>query len=54
MLGEDPYQPAQDERWVVVGNQAGGRVFLFLSTDDFWRDDREMVERDVRFVRPLA
>jgi catechol 2,3-dioxygenase-like lactoylglutathione lyase family enzyme len=35
-----------------VGNQAGGRVFLFLSTDDFWRDYREMIERDIRFVRP--
>jgi len=35
-----------------VGNQAGGRVFLFLSTDDFWRDYREMVDRGVRFVRP--
>ena len=35
-----------------VGNQAGGRVFLFLSTDDFWRDYRAMVERGVRFVRP--
>lgn len=35
-----------------VGNQAGGRVFLFLSTDDFWRDYRAMVDRGVRFVRP--
>jgi hypothetical protein len=35
-----------------VGNQAGGRVFLFLSTDDFWRDYDAMVSRGVRFVRP--
>lgn len=35
-----------------VGNQTGGRVFLFLSTDDFWRDYREMAERGIRFVRP--
>jgi catechol 2,3-dioxygenase-like lactoylglutathione lyase family enzyme len=35
-----------------VGNQAGGRVFLFLSTDDFWRDYHEMIERGIRFVRP--
>jgi len=35
-----------------VGNQAGGRVFLFLSTDDFWRDYHEMVDRGIRFVRP--
>ena len=34
-----------------IGNQAGGRVFLFLNTDDFWRDYREMVLRGVRFIR---
>lgn len=34
-----------------VGNQAGGRVFLFLNTDDFWRDYEEMIERGVKFVR---
>jgi catechol 2,3-dioxygenase-like lactoylglutathione lyase family enzyme len=34
-----------------IGNQAGGRVFLFLSTDDFWRDYEEMRARGVRFVR---
>ncbi|NTU81775.1 MAG: VOC family protein [Chloroflexales bacterium] len=34
-----------------VGDQAGGRVFLFLRTDDFWRDYRAMQERGVRFVR---
>src|SRR5690349_24543350 len=36
----------------AIGNQAGGRVFLFLSTDDFWRDYRRMSEAGVRFVRP--
>jgi len=35
-----------------VGDQSGGRVFLFLSTDDFRRDYAAMVERGVRFVRP--
>jgi catechol 2,3-dioxygenase-like lactoylglutathione lyase family enzyme len=35
-----------------VGNQTGGRVFLFLHTDDFWRDYRHMVTSGVRFVRP--
>jgi len=35
-----------------VGDQSGGRVFLFLSTDDFRRDYDAMVERGVRFVRP--
>lgn len=34
-----------------VGNQAGGRVFLFLNTDDFWRDYHAMVKKGVVFVR---
>lgn len=34
-----------------IGNQSGGRVFLFLSTDDFWRDYRAMVAEGIRFVR---
>lgn len=34
-----------------VGNQTGGRVFLFLHTDDFWRDYRRFVENQVVFVR---
>lgn len=34
-----------------VGNQAGGRVFLFLSTDDFERDYRNMVASGINFVR---
>ncbi len=41
--------PAQESR---IGNQTGGRVFLFLHTDDFWRDYREMRGRKVKFVRP--
>ncbi|MGA8092940.1 MAG: VOC family protein [Steroidobacteraceae bacterium] len=35
-----------------VGNQTGGRVFLFLHTDDFWRDFRAYQARGVIFVRP--
>ncbi len=35
-----------------IGNQTGGRVFLFLHTDDFWRDYRAMTERGVKFIRP--
>jgi catechol 2,3-dioxygenase-like lactoylglutathione lyase family enzyme len=35
-----------------IGNQAGGRVFLFLSTDDFWRDYHRMTVAGVSFVRP--
>jgi catechol 2,3-dioxygenase-like lactoylglutathione lyase family enzyme len=34
-----------------IGDQAGGRVFLFLSTDDFWRDYNLMVERGITFAR---
>ena len=37
-----------------VGDQAGGRVFLFLETDDFWRDYRAMCDQGIRFVRPPA
>jgi len=35
-----------------VGNQTGGRVFLFLYTDDFWRDYKKLTEREIKFVRP--
>jgi len=35
-----------------VGNQTGGRVFLFLHTDDFQRDFAAMTSRGVRWVRP--
>jgi lactoylglutathione lyase len=33
-----------------IGNQTGGRVFLFLHTDDFWRDYNEMKSRGVHFI----
>ena len=39
------------EQRAFVGNQTGGRVFLFLGTDDFWRDYNEMLAAGVRFVR---
>ena len=39
------------EQEAAIGNQTGGRVFLFLNTDDFWRDYNEMAARGVRFVR---
>lgn len=35
-----------------IGNQAGGRVFLFLGTDNFDRDYSEIVNEGVEFVRP--
>jgi len=40
---------ANDEQATRIGNQAGGRVFLFLHTDDFWTDYQRMLERGVRF-----
>jgi catechol 2,3-dioxygenase-like lactoylglutathione lyase family enzyme len=41
--------PDQESR---VGNQTGGRVFLFLHTDDFWRDFNLYTSKGVSFVRP--
>ena len=34
-----------------IGNQAGGRVFLFLGTDDFWRDYQDIVDQNIEIVR---
>ena len=42
------------EQQKAVGNQTGGRVFLFLHTDDFYRDYRSMLGKGIRFVRPPA
>ena len=42
------------EQAKFVGNQAGGRVFLFLQTDDFWRDYNDMIASGITFVRPPA
>jgi catechol 2,3-dioxygenase-like lactoylglutathione lyase family enzyme len=42
---------ATPEQERFIGDQAGGRVFLFLRTDDFWRDYQAMQARGVRFVR---
>ena len=39
------------EQLSFIGNQAGGRVFLFLGTDDFWRDYNEMIAKGIEFVR---
>jgi catechol 2,3-dioxygenase-like lactoylglutathione lyase family enzyme len=39
------------EQEAFIGRQTGGRVFLFLSTDDFWRDYHEMVSLGINFVR---
>jgi len=42
---------SKPEQVSFIGNQAGGRVFLFLTTDDFWRDYHEMVAKGIKFVR---
>ena len=39
------------EQQAMIGNQTGGRVFLFLQTDDFWRDYRRFMAAGVEFVR---
>ena len=41
-----------DRQRSAVGDQSGGRVFLFIETDDFSRDHLAYVERGVRFVEP--
>ena len=43
---------ANEEQSRSIGNQTGGRVFLFLYTDDFWRDHNNMIAKDINFVRP--
>ena len=40
------------EQETFIGNQAGGRVFLFLCTDDFDRDYAAMIAKGITFVRP--
>ncbi|HEY7182263.1 MAG TPA: VOC family protein [Blastocatellia bacterium] len=39
------------EQAEFIGNQTGGRVFLFLETDDFWRDYNEMKSLGIKFER---
>ena len=42
---------SKPEQLDFIGNQSGGRVFLFLNTDDFWRDYNAMVSKGITFVR---
>jgi catechol 2,3-dioxygenase-like lactoylglutathione lyase family enzyme len=42
---------SKPEQEPFIGRQTGGRVFLFLHTDDFWRDYREMRSLGIPFVR---
>ncbi|MDW6005006.1 VOC family protein [Vibrio mangrovi] len=42
---------SKPEQLDFIGNQTGGRVFLFLNTDDFWRDYEYMQSVGIKFVR---
>jgi len=42
---------ATDEQQTRVGNQTGGRVFMFLNTNDIWRDYKNMVAQNIKFIR---
>jgi len=42
------------EQEAFIGDQAGGRVFLFLQTDDFDRDHAAMTAKGITFARPPA
>ena len=42
---------SKPEQKAVVGDQTGGRVFLFLATDDIWRDFKRMVLEGITFIR---
>lgn len=43
-------QAADDQQHASIGHQCGGRVFLFLRTDDFWRDYKAYKARGVEFI----
>lgn len=42
---------SKPEQEPFIGNQTGGRVFLFLNTDDFWRDYNAMLAKGIKFLR---
>ncbi len=42
---------SKPEQEPFIGNQSGGRVFLFLNTDDFWRDYNDMKSKGIEFER---
>jgi catechol 2,3-dioxygenase-like lactoylglutathione lyase family enzyme len=42
---------SSEEQRARIGSQTGGRVFLFLSTDDFWRDYESFTSKGIEFVR---
>ena len=43
-------RPGDERQAAHIGDQAGGRVFLFLHTDDFWSDHARLVANGVRFL----
>lgn len=42
---------SSEEQEQFIGNQSGGRVFLFLNSDDFWRDYKRMKDIGINFIR---
>ncbi len=42
---------SKPEQESFIGNQSGGRVFLFLNSDDFWRDYNDMKSKGIKFIR---
>lgn len=42
---------SKPEQIPFIGNQAGGRIFLFLGTDDFWRDYNDIKSKGIEIVR---
>ena len=42
---------ANEEQQTRVGNQTGGRVFLFLHTDDFQRDYKNLLDNEIEIIR---
>ncbi len=45
---------ASDEQKKSIGNQTGGRVFLFLHTDDFDRDYQNLIDQQIEIIRPAS
>lgn len=45
-------EPVNDRQAAAIGNQTGGRVFLFLYTDDFERDYQNLLEQGIEIIRP--
>jgi catechol 2,3-dioxygenase-like lactoylglutathione lyase family enzyme len=43
---------SNEEQQTRIGNQTGGRVFLFLQTDDFERDHKNLLENNIQIIRP--